>query len=234
MEMDIGLGSSYSPPTPTPSNGSIPDRAAEEVAAPAASPPASPPQGQRDGEGTSQPQQEFAPQSQDDKTTLSGGSQRLKTREVFFEALKCPIPDFRLQQITKEIVAISNRQRGLIDSAISASFLMRALLEWSLLHHCAKSRKNEQMATRLRKPPGFEPSLNDLLIFFSDLGDPVIMPKRLGEKCQHIRERWLIDLNCNTHNAFGNHTAQRLIDIAADVRPIVRFIFGGDDDSDDS
>jgi len=57
------------------------------------------------------------------------------------------------------------------------------------------------------------------------------MPKRLGEKCGLIRSRWLNDLNCNAHNSFGNHTAPRLTDIAADVRPVIRFIFNGKDTS---
>ncbi len=55
------------------------------------------------------------------------------------------------------------------------------------------------------------------------------MPKRLAEKCGLIKDRWLIDLNCNVHNSFGNHTAQRLVDIAADVRPVIRFVFSGQD-----
>lgn len=246
LEMDVGPGGRYVPSPDPP----LPPVESSDPGSSTANPPAPPPESPRNDLGLPSIGEEdscaVAPspgkrppdiEVPSDEEEGSGGQLPVpapKSREVFFEALECPLADFRLQQITKEIVSLSRRQRGLIDFAISASFLMRALLEWSLLYHCTRSKRLETLREGLKKPPGFEPTLTDLLDFFSKLKEPAVMPKRLGEKCGLIRDRWLIDLNCNAHNSFGNHTAQRLTDIAADVRPVIRFIFSGEDASGES
>jgi len=247
LEMPIGKFTVYEDPSPpvspkeeeTPiSRHSAPaDPPTSPLSAPDPIPPVAPPSAhtpapQNDGNGAELEKQD-APQEDPPSTPATPQPKRLPTREIFFEALECQIADYRLLQITKEIVAVSRRPRGLIDAAISASFLMRALLEWSLLYHARRANRVDEMMAATRTKPGGEPRLADILEYFSNTRDNAYLPNRLREKCKHIKEHWMNDLNCNIHNDYGNHTPDRLSAIAADVRPIVKWVFGYRDDSQD-
>ena len=171
----------------------------------------------------------------DENKNNEGTLPQTKTKEVFFENLYCTIDDYRLLQLTKEIVSISNRSKGLSDCAISASFLMRALLEWSLLIHIERAALLDDLKKYQKIREGHEPSLSDLLIYSEAIKDVSIIPSKLIKKIRFIRElNWINDLNFNIHNDLGNITVDRLKSIAADIRPIIRWIFGyGVDNSDD-
>lgn len=154
-------------------------------------------------------------------------------REIFFENLACPIADERLQQLTREIVSVSRRVKGLVDFPITASFLARALLEWSLLHHLKKHKLLGEAQAKFRCAADQYPGLSDLLSFADSVSEVRYFPRKIRAKCKFVRDHWLNDLNCNVHNDFGNSTAHRLASIAADIRPIVRWIFDGEDIPDD-
>jgi len=166
--------------------------------------------------------------------SLTQGQQKTPVREVFFERLECPIADPRLQQLTAEIVNVSKRTRRLAEFPITASFLSRALLEWSLLHQLRKFKRLGDAQARYKCGAGQYPLLGELLAFSESIDDESFLPKKLKAKCKFVREHWMNDLNCNVHNDFGNHTQHRLISMAADIRPIVRWIFSGIDDADEA
>jgi hypothetical protein len=166
------------------------------------------------------------------KATLTPAPRALP-RETFFEYLTCPVADERLQQLTREIVSVSRRSKGLSEFPITASFLARALLEWSLLYQLKKHKLLGEAQAKYRCSADQYPSLTDLLSFADTVSDDRCLPGKIRAKCRFIRNHWINDLNFNVHNDLGNSTAHRLSSIAADIRPVVRWIFAGEDVSDD-
>ncbi|MDV7339270.1 hypothetical protein RYZ26_06675 [Terasakiella sp. A23] len=131
--------------------------------------------------------------------------------QKFFEFFEYRGKDARLAQLAKELRDINWKKYK-----ISASFLMRALLEWVFVSSFEKAQLGNKALDPLGKKPGLEKIL--------DVARRHSQKLQLDEKCltkiEKISDNWLDDLNCNVHNDFGNSSENRLQDIASDIRPL--------------
>jgi len=132
----------------------------------------------------------------------------------FFEDLVYKRDDNqRLTQLIHELRVV---WRDLESMRYSASFLLRASFEEALYHYFISTGQLHS-STDL--------SAVKLLNKINALGKNSFPNSRLFDKIMMIRDRnHLDDLNCNAHNDYGNHTPERLREIAGDMKPILKYI----------
>jgi len=173
----------------------------------------------------------FSPQSTNSPYGSEGVSPQYASDEViqrpwkpkpvslFDDLIYDKTDNLRLRQLVHELRVVWRIQddgRTSHDMRYSASFLLRATFEEAL---CMYLLATDQ----IKKDADY--SASRLLGKANALGKKCFEDKRLNQKISMIYDRKHIeDLNLNTHNDFGNHTPERLREIAGDMKPILKFI----------
>lgn len=140
--------------------------------------------------------------------------------EIFFEELQCVRrDDERLMLLVKELRQLSPEFRKFV---YAVSFLMRATLECALFYHLKKTGHFDEFKKYNARKKNL--GIKEVLLFINS-GNDVFDDYQIREKLRHFVDGGgLDDLNFNSHNHFGNRAPERLVSIAGDVRPILRYI----------
>ena len=136
--------------------------------------------------------------------------------EKFFERLTCVRRDCeRFEQLCRELRRIDYN-----TFRLSAAVLMRATFEWSLKYHLEKKGHWENFLARNQKP-----SYHDIARFCARKDLKLFVDDNYRRRLEQIANRdVLADCSMAAHSDAANVTPDRLIAIAGEIRPIIRYI----------
>lgn len=143
----------------------------------------------------------------------------------FFEHLVYQGRDERTALLVRELSRLSsktfeNQKKGYSIFPLSASFLMRATIEWLLHHRISESGYLSDFNEAVRHGrPNMDHYLNFSVKKFRQLN----IPKDIAQKIEMVRNDTALknDLQWNVHNDRGNSSPTRISEIAKKIRPIV-------------
>ncbi len=135
--------------------------------------------------------------------------------ELFFEHLNCRQNDLHMRLLCRELQRIS-----VDDFRFSASFLMRSTFEWCLRYHLIQTGHWKTLEEKHKRP-----KLSHMMSYAALKDNRVFPNENMTNKIQDIISQGrLNDLNYNAHDSVGNHSPERLREIAGDLRPFIRYI----------
>lgn len=145
----------------------------------------------------------------------------------FFEHIRYTGPDLRTQQLVRELSRLSsksfeNQTKGFEIFSLSASFLVRSILEWTIYVRIRDRGFKSDFEEFLKKG---RPSLDHFLSFAVQKHKALGIPKDYAQKIEAVRNDAALknDLQWNVHNDKGNWSSKRISEIAASVRPIIEY-----------
>ncbi len=144
----------------------------------------------------------------------------------FFSKLNYSGTNERMAQLVRELSRLSSRSyengnRGFCIFSLSASFLMRASLEWCLYLRIKGHGHLSDFEEKYKNRDRF--SLDDILAYSVESRKNIGISPDLAQKIELIRANKSIknDLNWNIHNNKGNSSPARLEEIANTIYPIL-------------
>ncbi|CBS86274.1 sigma-70 region 4 domain-containing protein [Azospirillum lipoferum] len=154
-------------------------------------------------------------QQQAEERKISPQSTTHHRPELFFEHLNCRQNDVHMRLLCREL-----RRVNVEDFRFSASFLMRVTFEWCLRYHLIQTGHWKILEEKHKKP-----KLSHMMSYAAIRENKVFPNENMANKVQDMISQGRInDLNYNAHDSIGNHSPERLREIAGDLRPFIRYI----------
>jgi len=145
----------------------------------------------------------------------------------FFEHLNYQGRDERTALLVRELSRLSskkfeNQKKGYSIFTLSASFLMRAILEWLLQVRISERGCSSEFEETVGKG---RPTIDHFLSFSVQNYRPLGISKDIAQKIEMIRNDTALknDLQWNVHNNRGNSSPERISEIAKKTRPVIEY-----------